>query len=163
MTILPIVHFPADVLRKKAKPVKIHKVIDADTKDMLQSMCETMYKNNGIGLAANQVNYLYRLVVIDVSEVVTNVSEKKEGLGLIKMVNPEIVWKSEEKSIYEEGCLSLPGVKVEVERPAEVTVTYTNENTDVKTLRADGILSTCIQHELDHLNGILCTDYPLEN
>ena len=115
-------------------------------------MLETMYEASGIGLAAVQVGVLKRMVVIDVSKE----KEKKKPLFLI---NPEITFYSKKKSIYEEGCLSLPGHYAEIERPAECHLSYIDYSGKKKNLKASGILSTCIQHEIDHLNGVLFVDY----
>ena len=115
-------------------------------------MLGTMYAAPGIGLAGVQVGVLKRLIVIDVSED----KEKKNPLFL---VNPEIISKSNNTSVYEEGCLSLPGHFAEIERPAECQVRYIDYNGKKKEMKANGLLATCIQHEVDHLNGILFIDY----
>ncbi|MDB2353765.1 peptide deformylase, partial [Candidatus Pelagibacter bacterium] len=115
-------------------------------------MLETMYSAPGIGLAAVQVGVLKRLIVIDISKE----KDKKNPLFLI---NPEIVSRSKKTSIYEEGCLSLPGHFAEIERPAECHVKYIDYTGKEKEIKANGLLSTCIQHEVDHLNGILFIDY----
>jgi peptide deformylase len=118
----------------------------------MNDMLETMYSAPGIGLAAIQIGILKRIVVIDISKE----KEKKNPLFLI---NPEIIFKSENTSIYEEGCLSLPGHYAEIERPAECHIKYIDYHGKNKRLKAQGLLSTCIQHEVDHLNGILFIDY----
>ena len=118
----------------------------------MKDMLETMYNAPGIGLAAIQVGILKRLVVIDVSKD----QEKKEPLFLI---NPEIIHTSNKTSIYEEGCLSLPGQFAEIERPAECVLKYVDYQGIQKEMKAEGLLATCIQHEVDHLNGILFIDY----
>jgi peptide deformylase len=118
----------------------------------MKDMLETMYEAPGIGLAAVQIGILKRLVVIDISKN----QEKKDPMFLI---NPEIIQKSEKTSIYEEGCLSLPGQFAEIERPAECFLKYVDYDGKEKELKAKGLLSTCIQHEVDHLNGILFIDY----
>ena len=115
-------------------------------------MLETMYSAPGIGLAAVQVGVLKRLIVIDISKE----KDKKNPLFLI---NPEIISRSKKTSIYEEGCLSLPGHFAEIERPAECHVKYIDYTGKEKEIKANGLLSTCIQHEVDHLNGILFIDY----
>ena len=114
-------------------------------------MLETMYDAPGIGLAAIQIGILKRLVVIDISK-----DEKKNPLFL---VNPKIISQSKTTSVYEEGCLSLPGQFAEIERPSECLVKYIDLDGKEKELKADGLLATCIQHEVDHLNGILFIDY----
>ena len=144
-----IVIEPDPILRKKSEPLKN---IDDDLRKLLDDMLETMYSAPGIGLAAVQVGILKRLIVIDISKE----KEKKNPLFLI---NPEIITKSKTTSIYEEGCLSLPGHFAEIERPADCLVKYVDYNGKKKELKASGLLSTCIQHEMDHLNGVLFIDY----
>ena len=144
-----IVIEPDVILRKKSEPLE---KISRDEKKLLDDMLETMYEASGIGLAAVQVGVLKRMVVIDVSKE----KEKKKPLFLI---NPEITFYSKKKSIYEEGCLSLPGHYAEIERPAECHLSYIDYSGKKKNLKASGILSTCIQHEIDHLNGVLFVDY----
>ena len=139
---------PDPLLRKKCEPLE---KVDDDLRKFMNEMLATMYDAPGIGLAAIQVGVLKRVVVIDLSK-----DEKKNPLFLI---NPEIVHKSKNTSIYEEGCLSLPGQFAEIERPAECTIKYIDYNGKEKDLKADGLLATCIQHEVDHLNGILFIDY----
>jgi peptide deformylase len=126
--------------------------VDKDLKKLMNDMLETMYDAPGIGLAAIQIGILKRVVVIDLSKD----EEKKKPIFLI---NPKIISRSKNTSIYEEGCLSLPGQYFEIERPAECRVEYLDYNGDLKELKADGLLSTCIQHEVDHLNGVLFIDY----
>ena len=140
---------PDPILRKKCEPLE---TVDIDTKKLMDDMLETMYAAPGIGLAAVQVGILKRLVVIDISKG----EEKKKPIFLI---NPQIMHQSKETSVYEEGCLSLPGQFAEIERPAECTIKYIDYNGKEKDLKADGLLATCIQHEVDHLNGILFIDY----
>ena len=140
---------PDPILRKKCEPLE---KVDIDTKKLMDDMLETMYAAPGIGLAAVQVGILKRLVVIDISKG----EEKKKPIFLI---NPQIMHQSKETSVYEEGCLSLPGQFAEIERPAECTIKYIDYNGKEKDLKADGLLATCIQHEVDHLNGILFIDY----
>lgn len=140
---------PDPVLRKKCEPLE---KVDADLKKLMDDMLETMYAAPGIGLAAVQVGILKRLIVIDISKA----EEKKNPIFLI---NPQIIYQSEKTSVYEEGCLSLPGQYAEIERPAECTLKYIDYNGQEKELKADGLLATCVQHEVDHLNGILFIDY----
>ena len=144
-----IVIEPDPILRKKSE--RLEKV-DNDLKKLMDDMLETMYAAPGIGLAAVQIGILKRLVVIDISKD----NEKKTPLFLI---NPEITFKSKNTSSYEEGCLSLPGQFAEIERPAECHLNYIDYSGKEKKLKADGLLATCIQHEIDHLNGILFIDY----
>lgn len=153
MPALPIAYFPSDVLRSQTKPVKIlNNKIDSNIKKILRDMCETMYENNGIGLAANQINCPYSLVTIDVSA-------RQKDAKLVRMINPEIVWKSDVEIIYQEGCLSLPGTVADVRRAAEVEVKYLDESAQERSLKARDVFSVCLQHEIDHLKGILYIDY----
>ena len=140
---------PDPILRKKCAPLE---KVDDDIRKLMKDMLETMYDAPGIGLAAVQIGILKRLVVLDVSKD----ENKKDPLFLI---NPEIIKKSDDTSIYEEGCLSLPGQFAEIERPAECFLKYIDLNGQEKELKAKGLLSTCIQHEVDHLNGVLFIDY----
>ena len=139
---------PDPILRKKCDPLE---KVDNEIKKLMKDMLETMYDAPGIGLAAIQIGILKRLVVIDISK-----DEKKDPLFL---VNPEIISQSKATSVYEEGCLSLPGQFAEIERPSECLVKYINLDGKEKELKANGLLATCIQHEVDHLNGILFIDY----
>ena len=140
---------PDPILRKKCNPIE---KVDDELRKLMAAMLETMYHAPGIGLAAIQVGILKRVVVIDISKD----PKKKTPLFL---VNPKIIYRSKETSIYEEGCLSLPGQFAEIERPAECHLNYVDFNGKQKELKASGLLSTCIQHEVDHLNGILFIDY----
>ena len=144
-----IVIEPDPILRKRSSPVE---EVNNDLRKLLNDMLETMYAAPGIGLAAVQVGVLKRLIVIDISKD----EEKKNPLFLI---NPEIVLRSKKTSIYEEGCLSLPGHFAEIERPAECHIRFVDYSGKKKELKASGLLATCIQHEVDHLDGILFIDY----
>ena len=149
MTKRKIITEPDIILRKKS--VTLEKV-DYDLRKLMDDMLETMYAAPGIGLAGVQIGILKRLIVIDVSRD----EEKKSPLFLI---NPEIITKSSNTSVYEEGCLSLPGYYAEIERPAECQIEYVDYHGKKKKMKASGLLATCIQHEVDHLNGILFIDY----
>jgi peptide deformylase len=149
MTIRKIIIEPDPILRKKCSPLE---KVDDQTRKLMKDMLKTMYEAPGIGLAAIQIGILKRIVVIDISKD----EEKKSPLFLI---NPEITFRSKKTSVYEEGCLSLPGQFAEIERPAECHLKYLDFDGKTKELKADGLLSTCIQHEVDHLNGILFIDY----
>ena len=140
---------PDPILRKKCEPLE---KVDTNTRKLMDDMLATMYAAPGIGLSAVQIGILKRLVVIDISRD----EEKKNPIFLI---NPEIINQSKKISVYEEGCLSIPGQFAEIERPAECTLKYIDYNGKEKELKADGLLATCIQHEVDHLNGILFIDY----
>ncbi len=144
-----IVIEPDPILRKKSE---ILEKVDDELRGLLDDMLETMYSAPGIGLAAVQVGILKRIIVIDISKD----KEKKNPFFLI---NPEIISKSKNTSTYEEGCLSLPGYFAEIERPAECQVKYIDYFGKKKEIKATGLLSTCIQHEIDHLNGVLFIDY----
>jgi len=144
-----IVIEPDPILRQKSETLE---KVDDELRRLMDDMLETMYSAPGIGLAAVQVGILKRLVVIDISKE----KEKKNPLFLI---NPEIISKSKSTSIHEEGCLSLPGQFAEIERPAECQIKYIDYDGKKKEIKAKGLLSTCIQHEIDHLDGKLFIDY----
>ena len=139
---------PDPILRKKSDLIER---VDDELRKLMDDMLQTMYAAPGIGLAAVQIGILKRLIVIDIS--------KEEKKNPIFLVNPVIISRSENKSVYEEGCLSLPGQFAEIERPAECIVKYLDYQGKQKELKADGLLATCIQHEIDHLNGVLFIDY----
>ncbi len=147
MTILPMVYAPDPRLRSKCEEVQ---EITEELKQFMDDMLETMYHQQGVGLAAPQVGKLVRIFVMDCKQ---NEQEPVQG-NPIKMVNPVIIWRSEELNEYEEGCLSLPNIQHKVTRPAEVEVEYLDENGKKQSLKASGLSATCIQHEIDHLNGI---------
>ena len=149
MTVLEIKLIPDPVLRKKAEPVK---VVTNDIISVLNDMAETMYDAPGIGLAANQVGILKRLIVMDCST-------DDEDPNLIKMINPEIIFSSTEISELEEGCLSIPEHKSTVKRPSKIKVRFLNTQGSEEIIDAEGLLSACIQHEIDHLNGVLFVDH----
>ena len=149
MTIKPLIILPDPLLRQVSKPIER---VDADFQRLADDMLETMYDAPGIGLAAIQIGVPRRMLVIDVSR------EGEEKQPLI-FVNPEIVASSDERSVYEEGCLSIPDYYAEVERPATVTVNYLDRDGKEQTVQADGLLATCLQHEIDHLNGVLFIDH----
>jgi len=146
MTVLHVLHYPDERLRTVAKPVV---TVNAEIQQLVTDMLDTMYDENGIGLAATQVDIHQRVVVIDISE------DRNEPMVFI---NPEIVARSGETS-YEEGCLSVPQNYAKVERAAEVTVKALDKNGHGFEINADGLLAICLQHELDHLEGKLFIDY----
>ena len=162
MAILPIVHIPDPVLRRVSKPVER---FDADLHRFLDSMLETMYDAPGIGLAAVQVGEPIRAVTIDCAKRADDEEgdekrERKSGPGEpMFFLNPQIVASSDERSTYEEGCLSIPDYYADVERPAAVTVRYQDREGRPQEIAADGILATCLQHEIDHLDGVLFVDH----
>lgn len=147
MTILTVLSFPNEKLRTKATNVA---EITDEIRNIIDDMFETMYEEKGVGLAATQVDIHQRIVVMDISD------EKDEPLVFI---NPEITYKSEEMVINEEGCLSVPGCYAKVDRHAQVTVKALDRDGKEFSLEGDELLSICIQHELDHLMGILFVDY----
>tara|TARA_B100000886_G_scaffold336450_1_gene295253 strand:+ start:39 stop:563 length:525 start_codon:yes stop_codon:yes gene_type:complete len=144
-----IVIEPDPILRKKSQTIE---KVDNELRILMDDMLETMYAAPGIGLAAVQIGILKKLIVIDLSKDET----KKKPLFF---VNPKITFQSKKTSVYEEGCLSLPGQFAEIERPAECHVNYIDYYGKNQELKANGLLATCIQHEIDHLNGILFIDY----
>ena len=149
MSILEIVKEPDPILRKQSKRLKmLMRVFNA----LMDNMLETMYQAPGIGLAAPQVGILKRVIVIDLAKE----DEPKKPLYII---NPKILWKSEELISREEGCLSIPGHFAEVARPSKCKVQYLDYNGKTQIIDADDLLSTCIQHEVDHCDGILFIDY----
>ena len=155
-----IIIVPDPILKQEAQPVA--KVDDSIRKQM-EAMLETMYAAPGIGLAANQVSLLNRVLVIDLAKREERGYGEKEDAadqaGPLCMANPEVVWESENMSVMEEGCLSIPKQYADVERPATVKVKYLDDDGKEAELEAEGLLSHCVQHEIDHLNGVLFVDY----
>ena len=149
MAVRDIVIFPDKQLRLVSN--RIEKVT-AEVRQLAEDMFETMYEAPGIGLAAIQIGVPQRLITMDLAK-------KEEPKTPRVFINPEILWSSEEKSTYEEGCLSIPEYYEEVERPAKVRVRFTDLDGKVHEEEAEGLFATCIQHEIDHLNGVLFVDY----
>ncbi len=149
MTIRPLVILPDTRLRAVSEPVS---AITDEIRRLAEDMLETMYDAPGVGLAAIQIGVPKRIVTMDVSKSET----ERQPLVLI---NPEVVWASEEKRVYEEGCLSIPEYYEEVERPDRVRFRYTNLQGETVEQDADGLMATCVQHEIDHLNGVLFIDH----
>jgi peptide deformylase len=149
MALLPIIEAPDPRLKIKAKPVK---QVDDQLRQLLDDMVETMHAAPGIGLAGPQVGADLRILVIDLA---------RDGAppAPMKFINPEIVWASEETRPWEEGCLSLPEQFAEVERPVEVKVRYLDETGKKQEVHARELLAVCLQHEMDHLEGILFVDH----
>jgi peptide deformylase len=150
MTTLPIVKLPDPILRKVSTPVE---TVDDELRKLLDNMLETMYDAPGVGLAGIQVGIDKRILVLDASQ------KDSDEKNPICMINPQILSRSESSRIYEEGCLSIPDVLVEIERPTEVRVRYIDRDGKQQDLQADGLLATAIQHEIDHLDGKLIIDY----
>ena len=149
MAIRDIIVLPDKQLRLVSKPIE---KVTADVRQLAEDMFETMYAAPGIGLAAIQVGVPQRLITMDLAK-------KEEPKAPRVFINPEILWSSEEKSTYEEGCLSIPEYYEEVERPAKVRIRFTDLDGKVQEEEAEGLFATCIQHEIDHLNGVLFVDY----
>ncbi|WP_454915195.1 peptide deformylase [Xanthobacter sediminis] len=149
MTTRPILIIPDSKLRTLSEPVG---KIDSEIRKLVEDMFETMYDAPGIGLAAIQVGVQKRVVTIDVARE----GEDKKPVALI---NPQIIAASEETSVYSEGCLSIPEYYEEVERPARVTVRFQDVEGAVREVEANGLFATCVQHEIDHLNGVLFIDH----
>lgn len=147
MALLNILRYPDPRLHKIAKPVA---VFDARLKKLVADMAETMYEAPGVGLAATQIDVHEQIVVIDVSDT---------NNQLQVFINPEIIWASEEKQIYDEGCLSVPGIYDGVERPARVKARAFDADGKQFEVEADGLLAVCIQHEMDHLKGKVFVEY----
>ena len=152
MTIRKILTEPNKVLRKKSLGVEN---VNKDIQQLMDDMLETLYAAPGIGLAAIQVGVAKRVIVMDINRD----RDKEPKKNPMYFVNPEIIWKSEDKFTYEEGCLSVPNQFAEIDRPKQCHVKYLDYNGQPQELKADGLLSICIQHEIDHLEGILFIDY----
>jgi peptide deformylase len=149
MAKLDIIIAPDPRLKAKAKPVD---QVDDRIVKLMDDMLETMYTAPGIGLAAPQVGVLERVLVVDIAG-------KGEPPQPVRMVNPEIVWQSDGLATYNEGCLSFPDQYADVTRPAEARIRYIDENNQPQELDAKGLLATCVQHEIDHLEGVLFIDH----
>lgn len=149
MAVRPLIIAPDARLNQPSAKVE---VVTDEVRTLLNDMLETMYANDGIGLAAVQIGVHLRCIVVDVAV--------REGRNEpIKLINPEIVDESQDISIFQEGCLSFPDQFSDVERPEKVTIRYMDENGTEKTMQCDGIMATCIQHEIDHTNGIVFVDH----
>ena len=149
MTIRPLVILPDPILKQVSEPVG---PVTAEIRTLAADMLETMYDAPGVGLAAVQIGVLKRMVTIDTSKD-ENAREPRVFL------DPEVVWSSEEMRVYDEGCLSIPEYYAEVERPDRVRVKFRDLDGHEQEIEADGLLATCIQHEIDHLNGVLFIDH----
>jgi peptide deformylase len=149
MALRDIIKLPDKRLRLESEPVKR---VDDDIRRLAEDMFATMYKAPGIGLAAIQVGVPVRLITLDLSKDIKSASP-------LVVINPQLIWTSEEKATYEEGCLSIPEYYEDVERPAQVKVTYLDIDWTPQEVEAKGLLATCLQHEIDHLNGVLFIDH----
>ena len=163
MSIREIIKLPDPVLRQTSAEIE---TVDDDVRRLLDDMLATMYDAPGIGLAAIQIGVPKRIITIDASSRIDDdegeddsKEERGKEDGPLFLINPVILASSDERSVYEEGCLSIPEYFAEVERPAEVHVEYVGYDGKKHELKADGLLATCIQHEVDHLNGVLFIDY----
>ena len=149
MAVREILKLPDKRLRLASEPIKR---IDTGIRKLIDEMFETMYDAPGIGLAAIQVGVAKSVVTMDLSK-------KEDERAPQVFINPEIIWRSDDKATYEEGCLSLPEYYEEVERPAEVKVKYLGLDGKTHEIEATGLLATCLQHEIDHTNGVLFIDH----
>lgn len=149
MAVLPILTAPDPRLKQKAKPVA---QVDASVRQLMDDMLDTMYAAPGIGLAAPQVAVGQRVIVADIGR-------SEEDRQPVRMANPEIVWVSDDDNTYEEGCLSVPEHYAAVVRPRAIRVRYLDETGTSKEIDADGLLATVLQHEIDHLDGVLFIDH----
>jgi len=149
MALLPIIYAPDPRLKIKCHPVK---VVGQPVRVLMRDMLETMYAAPGIGLSAPQVGVDRRIIVCDVAR-------EDDDPQPMQLINPEIVWESDEIVLAEEGCLSLPEHFAEIERPNAVRIRYLDQDGEQQEIEADGLLAACMQHEMDHLEGILFVDY----
>ncbi|HYC13191.1 MAG TPA: peptide deformylase [Stellaceae bacterium] len=149
MAVLPIITAPDPRLKLKAKAVA---EVNDEVRRLMDDMLETMYLAPGIGLAAPQVGVLKRVLVVDVAG-------EEEKPAPLKIANPEILWRSEELATYNEGCLSLPEHYADVARPAAIRLRYLDYQNEIREIEAKGLLATVIQHEMDHLEGVLFVDH----
>jgi peptide deformylase len=146
---LPVITAPDPRLKIKARPVP---AVDDKVRRLMDDMLETMYGSLGIGLAAPQVGRSERVLVVDVARE----GEQRQPL---KLANPEVLWRSDELMVCNEGCLSLPEQYAEVTRPAKIRLRYLDYQNEIREIDAEGLLATCLQHEIDHLDGILFVDH----
>jgi peptide deformylase len=156
MAVREILVIPDQRLREVSRPVA---KITPQVKALVEDMFETMYDAPGIGLAAIQIGVPERIITMDIAKREREGDDEEPKSNPRVFINPEIVWKSEEKAPYEEGCLSIPEYYEEVERPAKVRMRYTDLDGRQHEEDAEGLFATCIQHEVDHLNGVLFIDY----
>jgi peptide deformylase len=149
MTLRPIITAPDPRLQAVSTDVE---TVDGEIRTLIDDMAESMYVADGIGLAAVQIGVPKRVIVIDL--------DQKEGKKNPRaFINPQIIWASDDKAVFEEGCLSVPEIWDDVERPARIKAEYLDRDGKKQLLEADGMLATCLQHEMDHLNGVLFIDH----
>ncbi|HWI28336.1 MAG TPA: peptide deformylase [Stellaceae bacterium] len=149
MALLPIITAPDPRLKVKAKPIK---AVDDQIRRLMDDMLETMYAAPGIGLAAPQLGVAKRVLVVDVAR-------DGEDAQPLRIANPEILWRSTELATYNEGCLSLPEHYADVSRPAKIRLRYLDHQNEIREVDMEGLLATCVQHEMDHLEGVLFVDH----
>ena len=163
--ILPLIIAPDPLLKRVSDQIE---KVDNEIRQLMDDMISTMYKENGIGLSAVQIGILKRVLVIDVSYKLEdcdgdhdhhNHSHDIYDQVPIFMANPQLIKSAKENSVYNEGCLSFPEIRAQIERPKEVVIKYLDYNNEEKILEATGLLATCVQHEIDHLNGIVFLDH----
>ena len=152
MALLTVLHAPDPLLKRKALPVES---VTDEIRTLMDDMLETMHAEKGIGLAAIQVGVTQRVIVVDISDG----EDPDATRTVLKMSNPEFLWSSDDRRSYEEGCLSLPDQYAPVVRPERIKVRYLDYDGEAQEIEADGLLATCIQHEIDHLDGILFVDH----
>jgi peptide deformylase len=150
MALLTILTAPSPRLKNKAQPIE---TVDDSVRAIMTDMLETMYANEGFGLAATQVGIEKRIIVMDL-----NADDEASPPRVFKLANPEIIWSSEETCVEDESCMSVPYVYAPVERPSKVKLRYLDENNTKIEVDADGLFARCVQHEIDHLDGILYID-----
>ncbi len=148
MSIRPILTAPDPRLKQVSQPVER---VDDEIRTLMNDMAETMYAAPGIGLAAIQIDVPKRVIVVDIDQ-------DAKGRAPLFLANPQVVWRSEEMATFEEGCLSVPEEYEDVERPTRVRVRYLDEHGELRERELDGLLATCVQHEIDHLDGVLFID-----
>ena len=149
MAVLPIITAPDPRLKLVAKPVDR---VDAKVRRLMDDMLDTMYGSIGVGLAAPQVGVSQRVIVIDVAR-------EGEKANPMRIANPEIIWRSDETTVAQEGCLSVPEHYADVSRAAKIRLRYLDHENEIREIDADGLLATCLQHEIDHLDGVLFVDH----
>jgi peptide deformylase len=149
MAVLPIITAPDPRLKLRARAVTR---VDAEVRGLMDDMIETMYAAPGIGLAAPQVGAAHRVIVLDIAR-------EDEPPRPLRIANPELLWVSDELTVQSEGCLSLPEHYADVERPNRIRLRYIDHDNEIRELAAEGLLATCIQHEMDHLDGVLFVDH----
>lgn len=149
MTVIPVIVAPDPRLKVKSEPVDS---VDATIRTLIDDMLDSMHDHNGIGLAAPQIGVHKRVIVVDVAP-------NDEPPNPMRFANPEIIWSSDKEILNEEGCLSLPTYYADVVRPERVKVKYLDYDNNPQEIDADGILAVCVQHEIDHLDGVLFVDH----